>query len=199
MCSHIECCVLHSSCVTQILPLGHTWLKGIVIMCVSVRLSCYPSVLHDLASDLVQPICTIWNASFRDAYLPEIWKSADVTLLPKVQPPMRVEKDLCPISLTPVISKSLEWYLREWIMEIVEDLKDPYQFGSLKGCSTFALIELVHNWLGSLESHGKVLRILLLDFRKAFDRVNHAIFLSKISNKGVWLSYLLGHKRPLWS
>ncbi len=71
-------------------------------------------------------------------------------------------------------------------MEIVEDLMDPYQFASLKGSSTtFALIELVHNWLGSLESHGNVLRILLLDFRKAFDRVDHAILMSKISNTGV--------------
>ncbi len=99
---------------------------------------------------------------------------------------MRVEKDLHPISLTPVISKSLEWYLREWIMEIVEELMDPYQFSSLKGSSTtFALIKLVHNWVGWLESHAKVLRILVLDFHKAFDRVDNAILMSKISNTGV--------------
>ncbi len=55
-------------------------------------------------------------------------------------------------------------------------LNDPYQFGSLNGSlTTFGLIELVYNWLGSLESRGKVVRILLLDFQKAFDRVEHAI------------------------
>ncbi len=63
---------------------------------------------------------------------------------------------------------------------------NPYQFAALRGSSTtFALIELVHNWLGSLESHGKVVRILLLDFQKAFDRVDHVILLSKLSNTGV--------------
>ncbi len=87
-------------------------------------------------------------------------------------------------------------------MEIVEDLMNLYQFGSLKGSSTtLALIELVHNWLGSLESHGKFVRILVLDFQKAFDRVDHAILLSKISNTGVpdfltrWVTSFLCDRR----
>ncbi len=60
-------------------------------------------ILHELAPWLAPPICAIGNSSFRESYVPRLWKSA----LPKVQPPMRAEKDLHPISLTPVLSKGV--------------------------------------------------------------------------------------------
>ncbi len=55
------------------------------------------------AFSLAPPICAIWNSSFRDSYVPELWKSADA---------------------------------REEIMEHIEDLLDPHQFGSQKGSSS---------------------------------------------------------------
>ncbi len=65
---------------------------------------------------------------------------------------MRVEKDLTPISLTPVLSKGVEWYARKWVMEIVEGLMDPHQVGSRKVSSTIiALAGLIHNWLTALK------------------------------------------------
>ncbi len=54
-------------------------------------------------------------------------------------------------------------------MEIVED-----QFGSWEGSSTIlCLAGLVYNWLTALEKFGIVVCMFLLDFRKAFDRVDH--------------------------
>ena len=41
----------------------------------------------------------------RDRYIHIIWKSMDVAPLPKVTPPQSLDKDLKPISLTPVMSK----------------------------------------------------------------------------------------------
>ena len=132
------------------------------------------------------PLCSLWNACFRDGFVPDMWKSADVCPLPKVSPPMIIDKDLRPISLTPCLSKCQEQYAREWIMDIINDILDPHQFGSLKGNSTsHALIEMTHNWLQDLEIPGKVVRILFLDFRKAFDRVDHRIILKKLANTGL--------------
>ena len=54
-------------------------------------------ILRDLSPILAPPICSILNASFRDGYVPQIWKSANVCPLPKVTPPKKVEKDLRPI------------------------------------------------------------------------------------------------------
>ena len=99
---------------------------------------------------------------------------------------MNIGKDLRPITLLPQLSKCLEYFPREWILAEVSDILDPHQFGSLKNSSTvLTLVELLHNWLAALETPGKVVRILLLDFRKAFDRVDHKILLTKLSNMGL--------------
>ncbi len=46
---------------------------------------------------------------------------------------MRVEKDLRPISLTLMLSKGLEWYARDFKMDVIEDLIDTHQYGSVQG------------------------------------------------------------------
>ena len=67
---------------------------------------------------------------------------------------------------------------------ITEDI-DSHQYGSVKGSSTVcALVELVHHWQQALDSPGKLLRVLLLDFSKAFDRVDHSILLQRLSSSG---------------
>jgi len=103
-----------------------------------------------------------------------------------VTTPKRVDKDLRPISFTPVLSKGLEAFVRDFTMDIISDLLDPYQFGSIARSSTvYALIELQHNWLIELEEPGKVVRVLFLDFRKEFDWVDHTILLNKLANMGL--------------
>ena len=65
-------------------------------------------VLRDYAGILGRPIACIFNSSIRLGSLPQMWRSADVIPLPKVANPTQIEKDLRPISLTPVLSKVLE-------------------------------------------------------------------------------------------
>ena len=65
---------------------------------------------------------------------------------------------------------------------ITEDI-DPHQHGSVKGSSTvYALVKLVNHWQQALDSPGNLLRVLLMDFSKAFDRVDHSILLQKLSS-----------------
>ncbi len=92
-------------------------------------------ILHELALLLAPPICAIWNSSFRKSSL---WKSADICLLSKEQPIMRVEKYLLQISLTPVLSKGLEWYARDFTMDVIEDLIDTHQYGTCRACTLLA-------------------------------------------------------------
>ncbi len=78
----------------------------------------------------LHPGCLHPNAeSFRESYIPRLWKSANVCPLPKVQPPMRVVKDLRPISWTPMLCKGLEWYARDFILDVIENFCDTHQFG----------------------------------------------------------------------
>ena len=159
-------------------------------------------VLKSCALCLAPPVCAIWNSCFRESYTPSVWKSGDVCPLAKVNPPMKVEKDLRPITLSPQLSKCLEWYPREWLLELLKDVMDPHQFGSMKGSSTtLALVELIHGWVSAVETLGSVVRVLFLDFRKAFDRVDHHILLSKLVNHDVpdfiisWLASFLSSRK----
>jgi DNA-directed RNA polymerase subunit H (RpoH/RPB5) len=72
------------------------------------------------------------------------------------------------------------------------------QFGGLPGSSAvLALLEMFHKWFAAFENHDTVIRIIFLDFSKAFDLIDHNILLKDFKDVGVrpallpWLaSYL---------
>ena len=60
------------------------------------------------------------------------------------------------------------------------------QFGFVAGsCTTFALVSLIHRWSESLDKPDGSVRTLLLDNRKAFDRIDHNILYEKLQGIGV--------------
>ena len=62
-------------------------------------------VLNKFAVILATPISSILNCSFNEETVPTNWKRANVITIPKTKPVKDINKDLRPISLTPVISK----------------------------------------------------------------------------------------------
>ena len=143
-------------------------------------------LLRDMSTHLAPVICSIWNASFREAHVPEAWKRADIAPIPKTTPPANIEKDIRPISLTPTLSKGIEAHARNWTGLSLTPSLDPFQFGSRsKFSTTTALTQLIHAWLLELDKPGTVIRTLLIDYRKAFDRVDHTILLGKLQNLGL--------------
>ena len=85
--------------------------------------------------------------------------------------------DLRFISLTPTLSKVAEGLIIDLELEIksaVLKIIDSSQFGFQPGSSTtLALIAMLHKWLGSSYGANADIRILLLDFNKVFDLVDH--------------------------
>jgi hypothetical protein len=140
-------------------------------------------VLHDFAGYLAPPVCAVFNSSIREGSLPSMWKSAISCTIPKVTPPKKIEKDLRPISLTCVLSKELESYVVKWLWDIVLPRMDPYQFGAMSKCSTVhALVELCHDWFQGTDNSRdkKFVHTVLVDYSKAFDRINPNILLQKL-------------------
>ena len=133
----------------------------------------------DLLSDTISDII---NSSFAERRLPPSWKSADTLPIPKQKPIKDVNKHLRPISLTSILSKVAEEfvvaeYLRPSILKKIGD----NQFEAIpKSSTTHALISLVHSWAKHTDGTGSTVRVVLVDYRKAFDLIDHALLAGKL-------------------
>ena len=92
-----------------------------------------------------------------------------------------------PISLTPTLSKIAEHYVvHEHVKPALLKRLEPDQFGCIPGSSTaHALINLMHNWAQATDGTGNTVRIFALDYRKAFDLIDHSLLLSKLSTYNI--------------
>ena len=145
-----------------------------------------PSWLLKEYCDLVAyPITEILNASYAEQRLPTIWKMADVTPLPKKKPVVDIQKELRPISLTPCISKAAEEFVVDgFVKPSVMSILDDNQYGAIPNSSTtMALISMLHSWCVGTDGNGATVRTLLLDYRKAFDLIDHSILVRKLRNQ----------------
>ena len=80
-------------------------------------------------------LTAIFNSSLRKGIIPETWKSANVIPVPKVglNPPNTIEKDVRPISLTPVASKTLESIILNMMNEKIDENMNCNQFVEWEG------------------------------------------------------------------
>lgn len=69
----------------------------------------------------------------------------------------------------------------KWVDNCIKDKIDLYQFGCVAGTSTTdELVEILHKWYEATDQQGTYIRILLLDYSKAFDLINHEIMIGKL-------------------
>ena len=143
-------------------------------------------ILKEYASLLCGPVCWLFNSILRNGYVQDLRKPAEVCPIPKVPSPSLIEKHLRPIPLTAVLCKLLEGFISGWIMNFTEDSLDPHQFGWLRDSSTtHPCWTRVHQWKNALDKPSRMVRVLMLDFSKAFNRIDHIIVLEKLANLGL--------------
>ena len=82
------------------------------------------SPLRGHAGILASPLTAIFNSSLREGVLPGDGKCVNVIPLPKIAPMNSVEKDIRPISLTPISAKVLKSIVMKWVDEIVSSKID---------------------------------------------------------------------------
>lgn len=139
--------------------------------------------LKENADLLAGPVSAILNSSFHESRLPPSWKEADVVPVPKQRPINDINKHLRSISLTPILSKLAEDHIVEkYVKPAVLQRIDPRQFGTIpKSSTTHALVNMTHNWLVNTDGNGATARVVLLDFRKAFDLIDHSVLVQKLT------------------
>ena len=135
----------------------------------------YPYILIVIAVEVVAPVI---------AQAPNQWKEARAIPIPSSV--AVINSNLCLISLTTSLSKTLESFVAEWIMKSIRSKLNSKQFGSLKGSSTVdTIIAMFHSWYADIEDNGETLRIFPLDFRKAFDRISHKVLATRMCQFGI--------------
>ena len=125
--------VLNLSATTNYLPSKNTITESLIfkkLSSIALTKASGPDtipgwLLKENADVPTSPVCKIPNSSYLENRLPSAWKLADIILIPKQKHVRTINKDLKPISLTPIVSKlaeevvvrrSLKW----WILINVE-------------------------------------------------------------------------------
>ena len=152
---------------------------------------------RNLLAPALHHVCVL---SVSSGIFPDAFKHAHVVPIPKCSNPSI--SDYRPISLVSVASKVLEkMVLKKWFSSIVPRL-EPLQFAFIPrpGQGTIAaLTYILHRVLAFLDSPGAV-RILMVDYSKAFDKIPHKTILSSAISLGApkelvkWISSYL-HSR----
>ena len=140
------------------------------------------SLLRVLAPCLSAPICALINSSIALGCVPSQWRLSRIALVPKVKPVTDLTKDLRPIAITCPVSKIVEYFVDSYFSDYFTDYIDDDQFGNTKGRSTLsALIVLTHSLFNSSDDAHNFVRVLFVDFRKAFELIDHTVLFQKLN------------------
>ena len=77
-----------------------------------------------------------------------------------------------------------EFVVNGFVKPAVMSVLDHNQNGVIPNSSTtMAPISMLHNWSLGTDGNGATVRTLLLDYRKAFDLIDHSIHVRKLRNQ----------------
>ena len=129
-------------------------------------------------------VTNVWNLSLSSHTWPSSWKTSNINSLPKTDNPTDFSH-FRGINVTPVIARCFEKIVyNKHSKETFESNLSIYQFAyRTGGCSTDALIKLQRTFLKSLvDKNYAAVRILAMDFSKAFNNVRHLLLSHKLKS-----------------
>ena len=128
-------------------------------------------------------LLVIMNKSLYTGYFPIKWRRAIIVPIPKISIPDEIG-DLRPIALTPLPGKILERFVHTQLLSHLNryNILTEFQNGFRKNHST---IDTIFKFTTDLQvnKNNKLNTIALyIDFKKAFDTVNHKLLIEKLEN-----------------
>ncbi|XP_076064938.1 uncharacterized protein LOC143038979 [Oratosquilla oratoria] len=159
-------------------------------------------IYKEFAPELALPLSSIINASLSQSSCPSDWKISYITPIPKCPNPQSLS-DLRPIAITPIPSLICEGFVFNSVYNKIKDQIDIKQYGNMKSSSTtHYLVNLLDFLHSHLDKRNTSLALTFIDFKKAFDLVDHNIIISKAIQLGIqphlvaWLAdFLTGRQQ----
>ena len=147
-------------------------------------------MIKEFGSELASPLSLLYRTIAMSGKWPKRWRVEQGLPLKKIKNPLS-EDDLRIISLTPFFSKTFEQIVLDWLLEHIGEQLDSQQYGGRKGTSiNHYLIDLITFILYNQDlPESRAVLAVMVDFSKAFNRQNHHILVTKLSEMGVpgWL------------
>ena len=135
--------------------------------------------------DICAPTLTkILNSCISDGTFPKELKLADITPIFK-SVDSTSKKNYRPISILKSVSKSFEKLIQHQLDQYFSKKLSEHLCGYRKGYATqYALIKLIENWKKFGNKRGYSASVLM-DLYKAFDTINHDLFIAKLHVYGL--------------
>ena len=145
-------------------------------------------LLEKFMPELTAPIAAIYREAIATHTWPEPYKKEYHLPIKKVPIPQS-EDDLRNLGLTPFFSKRLEWFLIQWLWPYISGHIDLDQLGGLPGCSVnhylVQMLDFIHRSLDNNKKSPTAVLAALVDFSKAFNRIDHNVIVTILANLNV--------------
>ncbi|BHF82031.1 hypothetical protein SprV_0802516700 [Sparganum proliferum] len=150
-------------------------------------------LLKELATELAEPLCLLFQASLDEGRLPPEWKTVWTSPIHK-SGSRASANNYRPVSLTSICCKVMERIIKRELMRFLEQhhLLSNAQHGYRRGRSCLTnLLYCLDQWTRWIDE-GNVVHVAYIDFKKAFDSVPHQLLykLSRIGVRGKLLKWI---------
>ena len=163
-----------------------------------------PRIMEEFLPELTAPIAAIYRQAIASHCWPAPFKKEYHLPISKVPIPQS-EDDLRNLGLTAFFSKRLEYLLIQWIWPYISPHIDMDQLGGIPGCSVnhylIQMLDFIQKNLDDNQKNPTAVLAGLVDFSKAFNRIDHNIIITILSDLNVptcalrlVMSYLTGRK-----
>lgn len=143
-------------------------------------------ILKMAFSAIKEEFVEIINGSLREGCCPDSWKTSTIIPIPKINKAIKASH-YRPINMLPLYEKVLELVVKNQIEKYLEtnDIITEHQSGFRKqySCET-AIQTVVDEWKVDI-SEGKMVGVIFMDLKRAFETIDRDILLDKLYQYGI--------------
>lgn len=146
-------------------------------------------ILKIFANELSPALTDLFNLIMEEEKIPCQWRIVDLILLHK-KGDKSDTRNYRPLSLSSSVSKIFSKVIKNRCYQQLDENQGKEQAGFRKGCSTIDHLFIMNQLIEKANEYKITINILLIDFYKAFDTVNHKFLWKTLERQGLPQKYI---------